>query len=79
MSPPISPAANGCSAARPTVPAELRRTLPGSSVGTTGRGSWLIFQATPGTRTYSLRYGAEGGGGGALPVVDNKVLSVVAL
>ena len=60
-------------------PSEVRRTLPGSSVGTTNRGSWLIFPATPGTRTYTLRYGAEGGGGGALPVVDNKVLSVVAL
>ncbi len=60
-------------------PAELRRSLPGSSVGTTDRGSWLIFRATPGTRTYTLRFGAEGGGGGALPHVDNKVLSVVAL
>jgi hypothetical protein len=61
-------------------PAELRRTLPGSSVGTTDRGSWLIFPATPGTRTYSLRYGAEGGGSGsALAAVDNTVLSLVAL
>ena len=60
-------------------PAELRRSLPGSSVGTTDRGSWLIFRATPGTRTYSLRFGAEGGGGGALPVVDQKVLSVIPL
>jgi hypothetical protein len=60
-------------------PGELRRTMPGSTVGTIDRGSWLILRATPGTRTYSLRYGAEGGGGGALPWVDNKVLSVVAL
>ena len=60
-------------------PAELRRSMPGSSVGTTDRGSWLIFRATPGARTYTLRFGAEGGGGGTLPVVDKKVLSVVAL
>lgn len=60
-------------------PAELRRSMPGSSVGTTGRGSWLIFHATPGTRTYSLRFGAEGGAGGALPLVDKKVLSVIPL
>ena len=60
-------------------PAELRRSMPGSSVGTTDRGSWLIFRATPGARTYTLRFGAEGGGGGTLPVVDKKALSVVAL
>ena len=60
-------------------PAELRRSMPGSSVGTTDRGSWLIFRAPPGARTYTLRFGAEGGGGGTLPVVDKKALSVVAL
>jgi hypothetical protein len=44
--------------------AELRRTLPGSSTGTTARGGWLVVRATPGTRTYSLRYARSGGGGG---------------
>jgi hypothetical protein len=50
----------------------------GAPLGTTDRGSWQIFRATPGVRTYTLRFGA-GGGGGALPFVDKKVLSVVAL
>ena len=44
--------------------AELRRTAPGQPSGTLGRGSWLVFRATPGTRTYSLYYGRSGAGGG---------------
>ena len=36
---------------------ERRTTLPASAVGTTARGTWVIFPATPGTRTFSLRYG----------------------
>jgi hypothetical protein len=36
---------------------ERRRTLPASGIGTTARGTWVIFAATPGTRTFSLRFG----------------------
>lgn len=35
---------------------EVRRTTPGNGSGITGRGTWVVLPATPGTRTYSLRY-----------------------
>ena len=43
---------------------ELRRTIAGDPAGTTGPGSWIVLRATPGTRTYSIRYGRSSGGGG---------------
>lgn len=46
---------------------ERRTTLPASEVGTTGRGTWVIFPATPGTRTFSLRFGC-----GADPDITNQ-------
>jgi hypothetical protein len=36
---------------------DVKRTLPGSSAGTTELGGPLIVQVAPGTRTFTLRYG----------------------
>jgi hypothetical protein len=36
---------------------EVKRTLPGNDGGTTGFGGLLIVRVTPGTRTFTLRYG----------------------
>jgi hypothetical protein len=57
----------------------VRRTLPGNDAGTTGRGSWLLYQAPPGERTFSLRYGHTGNGFGIFAVVNNRYLYVVPL
>jgi len=35
---------------------EPRHTLASTTTGTTGRGSWLIFPASQGTRTYKWRF-----------------------
>ena len=36
---------------------DVKRTLPGTSGGTTGFGAPLIVQVAPGERTFTLRYG----------------------
>ena len=35
---------------------EPRQTLASTTTGTTGRGSWIIFPASQGTRTYTLHF-----------------------
>jgi hypothetical protein len=51
---------------------ELRRTLPGTITGTTGRGSWLVFRATPGARSYQLRLGHLGNVSGRADVDEYR-------
>ena len=52
---------------------ELKRTLPGSDAGTTGLGSSIIVRVTPGTRTFSLRYGATGNAGFTAIITNRRL------
>jgi hypothetical protein len=56
-----------------------RRTAPGGDVGTTARGSWLIYRVASGQRTFSLRYGHTGNGSGIFAVVQQRFLYVLPL
>jgi hypothetical protein len=55
------------------------KTVPGSSSGTTNQGGWLILRVPEGERTFSLRYGYTGSGGGAPPLATQAFLHVVPL
>jgi hypothetical protein len=54
--------------------AEVKRTLPGSDAGTTAIGSSaLIVRVTPGTHTFTLRYGATGDAGFTVFITDRAI------
>lgn len=59
----------------------VRRTGPGLTSGTVVHGSWLIFRATPGVRTYKLVYGAQPNytATTTLPSLDKQFLAVLPL
>jgi hypothetical protein len=44
-----------------TVASGYQLKVPNRQFGDTGLGTWLVLPATPGHRTYSLRYGADPG------------------
>jgi hypothetical protein len=52
---------------------ELKRTLPGSDAGTVSLGSPVIVRVTPGTRTFTLRYGATGDAGFTAIIANRRI------
>jgi hypothetical protein len=53
--------------------AQTKRTLPGTDVGTTGLGSVLVFRVSPGTRTFTLRYGSDPDAGFSTNVSNRRL------